>query len=224
MLFEPRKKLDVYEEEMLAFSKEPKTPGLIMFYGDSTFTRWKPEYENPRMEDDLRGRDGAQAVVNHGFGGATAEDLLYNYHRAVRPWAPRALVLKSFGNDAGAGYSPFEILFLLYRVIDYARADFPGIKIYLCGPTPQLRYTDMPRSRRVAMAEFRDQLAAYCAEHGDSTFVDPVSCPLFYRDPARTGDFTALREDVFVADRGHCNAEGYKLLRRFFLDVLGGVL
>ena len=49
-------------------------------------------------------KDGSQAIVNHGFGTSSADDLLYYYDRMVRPYAPRALVLATMGNDVGFGY------------------------------------------------------------------------------------------------------------------------
>ena len=224
MLFEPRRKFADYEEDMLAFEREPIKKGLIMLYGDSYFTRWEPKYGNERAEDALLGKDGKQAVVNHGFGGSAVEDLLYYYHRAVKPWAPRALVIKSFGNDASSGYTPLEILFLLYRLADYARTDFPGIKLYLCGAMPIAKYKSFPPSRNAAMKDFDRELEAYCRGHEDSTFVDLRNCPFIYSDPARVGDISSIREDLYIEDRAHFNEKGYGLFRNYMLGVLGDVL
>ena len=44
-----------------------------------------------------------------GFGGGIIEQGLYFYDRAVKPWEPRAIVLRFFPNDIQMGYSPAEI-------------------------------------------------------------------------------------------------------------------
>ena len=92
--------------------------GLILFYGSSGFTRWTPKYQHRPLEEDIRMKDGSLAVVNHGFGTSTSEELLYYYDRMVRPWEPRALVVSIVHNDRGWGYSPNEILTNLAKLFE----------------------------------------------------------------------------------------------------------
>ena len=88
------------ESSIVAYEQEPIEKGKILFYGHSLFTRWgHPTWGYRRMDEDLRMKDGSLAVVNHGFGTSTSEELLYYYDRMVRPWEPRALVIASFVLD-----------------------------------------------------------------------------------------------------------------------------
>ena len=47
-----------YEKEVEAYEREPVEKGLIMFYGSSGFTRWKPKWGHRALEDDIRRKDG----------------------------------------------------------------------------------------------------------------------------------------------------------------------
>ena len=200
--------------------------GLVMLYGDSGFTVWKntPYGANPNAEEVLLGRDGEQAVVNHGFGGSTAEEQLYYYDRAVKPWAPRALVLRTFSNDAMAGYSPLEAVFLQTRLMEYARRDFPGIRFYLCNSIPRLSWRAHTPARRAATAEYNELAADYCEKHADAVLLDQTGCPLFYRDPARIGEPENIRDELYISDNVHLNREGYELYGKFFAEALRDVL
>ena len=201
----------------------PVKKGLIMFYGDSDFTRWCPKYGNKSMEDEIRMKDGSQAVVNHGFGGATAEEMLYFYPKMVRPWEPRALVLRTIGNDRGAGYSPNEIMELLARVMDYARADFPGIRLFLTNAFPLLRDRGAREAEVWARKEFNALAKAYCEAHADTTLADGTRIPQMSRVPG-SDDPEDLRDELFLPDKVHFTPEGYDLYRDFWLGVLEDLL
>ena len=112
-MFDIPMNLKSLEKEILAYESEPVETGKILFYGHSLFTRWgNAKWGYRRMDEDLRSKDGSLAVVNHGFGTSTSEELLYYYPRMVRPWAPRALVLASFSKSGSLydmrGFFPAE--------------------------------------------------------------------------------------------------------------------
>ena len=68
-----------YEKSVLKYESVPVQTGKILFYGSSMFTRcsWITNYqENPKLEDAVRMKDGSQAIVNHGLGGSSSDDLL----------------------------------------------------------------------------------------------------------------------------------------------------
>ena len=213
-----------YENEVLAYERQPIQKGLILFYGSSGFTRWKREkYDHRPLEEEIRRKDGSVAAVNHGVGGSTAEDLLYYYDRLVRPWEPRALVLRVWPNDRAQGYSPAEIMFLCSRILAYARADFPGIRLYACDVTPQKRSIGDKLWLSHAK-QFNSLLHDYCASHDDTTYICQAAFPGFYRDPADVGDYFKIRQDIFVEDGVHFTQEGYDIYRDLFLQALDDIL
>lgn len=213
-----------YEKEILAYEAKPAETGKIVFYGSSGFTRWKTERWGMRnLEDDIRMKDGSAAAINRGIGGSTAEELLYYYHRVIKPLAPRALVLRIFPNDRAFGYSPAEIVFLISRICAYARADFPGVKLYLCDANPTKRHQgDKVWLRHVE--QFNEILKTYCDKHEDTAYVCHRTFPGFFADPADVGDYFKARTDIFVEDGIHFTQEGYDIYRDFFLNALDDIL
>ena len=211
---------------VLEYEKEEIEEGLIMFYGDSSFTRWSPQWGpgNRPMEEDIRMKDGSRAVVNHGFGGSTAEEQLYFYDRLVLPWKPRALVLQTHGNDMDFNYSPAEILFLQSRLIEYARRDMPGIKFYLCDTRPLQKIKDDQATLYRHGVEYNALLKDYCEKHDDCTYVCHTASPLFYNNAEDVGTYDKIRTDIYIEDQVHYNQKGYDLYREFFLEVLDDIL
>jgi len=212
-----------YENAIAAFEQEPITKGQIMFYGSSGFTQWKPKYNHRPLEEDIRMKDGSPAAVNHGFGGSTIEEGLYYYDRAVRPWAPRAIVLRFYPNDQVRGYTPMEIVYLLARLCAWARADFPGVKLYLCDAMPHKRYINNTMWQTYAK-QFNQILRSYCDENEDCTYVSQAGWHGFYNDPADAGDYSKIRTDIYVEDEMHLTQEGYDMYRDLFLHVLDDIL
>jgi len=214
------------ESSIVEYENAEIETGKILFYGDSWFTRWKEKYGMRPMEDDIRMKDGSKAVVNHGFGSSTAEEQLFYYHRMVKPWAPRALVLRSSGNDRYFNYSVSEVMYLHARLIEYARQDFPGIRFFLCGAAPSMRNfgtVSWTVWQNYAL-DYNKVLKAYCAEHDDCTYVSLVDNPLFFENPEDAGDYKKVRQDIYIEDNVHLNQEGYNLFGELFRDVLKELL
>ena len=223
-MFEPRVPLKRLESRIVEFEQETIHTGKILFYGSSGFTRWKPKYGMRPLEEEILGKDGSLACINHGFGSSTAEELLYYYPRAIKPWAPRALVISSVHNDRGWGYSPNEIMTNLAKLMEAARTDFPGIRFYLCDARPTLKYN--ADSVKRFCVEFQQLCKEYCARHEDTTIIYHADCVGFWKDPADAGAFDAekIRNDIYVADQIHFNQLGYDLYKDFMVKVLDDVL
>ena len=226
MLYDPKVQVNDpdFEKEIREFEKEPIEKGKIMFYGDSNFTRWKKQYGNVNLEDVILGKDGSKVAINHGFGGSTAEQQLYYYDRAVKPWAPRALVLSTFANDAGKGYTATEIFFLQARLMAYARTDIPGIKFFLCNTKPNLTTAGRGLVRKVTMAEYNELCADYCLKHDDAYLINRHDWAELYDKPENVGDYEHVRKDLFIEDNTHFNPEGYGLYTKFFIKELDSIL
>jgi len=219
-MFEPRVPLNRLERSIAAYEELPlPEPGGIVFYGSSGFTRWGSPistYGHRPLEADIPG------CVNRGFGGATAEELLYYYDRMVRPLKPRALVVSIVHNDRGMGYSPNEIVTNLAKLFEFARTDFPGIRLYACDCRPTLKFVTETHLRY--MPEFNQLLKEYCDRHEDTTFIDHIHHPIWFEKPEDVGDYTKVRRDIFVEDEVHFNQLGYDLYTVFMKEKLKDVL
>lgn len=205
------------------YEKQPIETGKILFYGSSGFTLWKERHSGRNLEDDIRMKDGSPAAVNHGFGGAIIEEGLYYYDRLIKPWAPRAIVLRFFPNDIQMGYSPAEIMYLIALFCRRARADFPGIKLYICDAMPHKAQSDNLLWHRCSK-QYNQLVREYCDMYDDCFCVAQSTWPGFYNDPADAGDYTKVRDDIWVEDGMHLTKEGYEVYRDLFLDALDDIL
>lgn len=211
------------ETSVRKYEVQPIQKGMILFYGSSGFTRWKPSFGHRPLEEDIRRKDGSPAAVNHGFGGSTIEEGLHYYDRLVKPWQPRAIVLRFFPNDIGFGYTPMEIVYLLAQFCNRARADFPGVKLYLCDAMPHKRYIKNLLWQTLAK-QYNKILQEYCDANEDCTYVAQSAWPGFYTDPADAGDYSKIRTDIWVEDEVHLTQDGYDIYRDLFLRVLDNIL
>jgi len=226
-MFDTRVPLNRLEKTVQEYEAAPIQTGKILFYGDSTFTRWSTKYNNRPVETEILGKDGSQAIINHGFGGSTAEELLFYYSRLVLPWKPRVLVLKAFGNDTAFCYSPSEILYLQSRILDHARIHMPGIRFYLSDVSVRIRNIDDDaawHTFELCSSEYNSLLEDYCRNHKDCTYVCHRNSPLFFANPQDVGDYRKVRRDIFIEDCVHFNQTGYDLYREFYRQILDNVL
>lgn len=222
-------KLEVrrFEDRIQKYEAMPVQTGKILFYGHSLFTRCSPITnfkENPMLEEEVRMKDGSQAIVNHGFGTSSADDLLYYYDRMVRPYKPRALVLATMGNDVGFGYGAKDIMEILARVINWAQADFPGIRVYCFNGGPTLKNKGMTNVTTRIRAEYNQYLEDFCARTPNCVYVPLEKQPFYFDDPADIGDYDKIREDIFYTDQVHLNPMGYGLFMDFVRELLDDLL
>lgn len=216
-----------YEDRIQKYESIPVQEGKILFYGHSFFTKcsWITNCpENPLLEDCVRMKDGSQAIVNHGFGGSCADDLLYYYHRMVLPWKPRALVLATSSNDIVWGYSAEEIMELAVRLIQWVQADFPGIPIYCFSDEPSIVHKGKQDHYTQVRDAYNAYLEEFCAQTENCIYVPVEKQPFWYADPAHIGDYDRVREDIFHEDKVHLNALGYSLFMDFIRDLLDDLL
>ena len=225
-MFGSRLRVKRFEDRIEKYESVPVAEGKILFYGHSLFTRcsWITTFqENPKLEDCVRMKDGSQAIVNHGFGTSSADDLLYYYDRMVRPWKPKALVLATEANDISYGYSVTDVMEILARIIQWAQADFPGIPIYCFNGKPMLKHKGQNNVSTRARNEYNEFLEAFCARTENCIYVPLEKQAFFFENPEDIGDYNKIREDIFVED-GHLNPKGYGLFMDFVRELLDDLL
>lgn len=218
------------ENEVAAYEQQPIEKGKILFYGHSAFTRWgNPIWGYRRLDEDIRMKDGSLACVNHGFGTATSEEMLYYYPRLVKPWEPRALVIMSLSNDGMYGMSVDHTLSNIVKLCMWARTDFPGIKIFLVEPHPypKLAVNKLPAKWNSDIHRknyYCSAIAAYAQSHEDTEVIQLWNRSDLFQTPEDVGDFKKIREDIFVDDKVHFNQAGYDIFACIFREALAELL
>ncbi len=219
-MFGTRHNLKHLEKSVVNLENEPVITGKIMFYGHSFFTRWGGKsWGFRRADEDIRMKDGSLAVVNHGFGTSTSLDLLYNYDRLVKPWAPRVLVINIFNNDPSRGYNAAEIVNHVALLCDFATADFPDIKIICLSAAPGPKRNGLEDYFTRTRDEYDPMLKDFCDKRANCTFVNQSDWDMFYASAENKAN-RIVRGDIFVEDKVHLNQAGYDLYAEHFREML----
>lgn len=182
-----------FEKEIQAYEaadkKSPPPEGAVLFTGASGIRLWKtlaedfPDYK----------------VINRGFGGSEMADATYFADRIVIPYKPRLIVVQAGGNDINGGKSPEQVFADFKAFVGKVRAKLPEVRIaYLSmNPSPS-RWSQREKQQRG-----NQLIKDFIAGEKNLDYID------FWG--AMLGPDGQPREDLFVADRLHNNAAGYKI-------------
>lgn len=191
-----------WEKEIAALeakdSVNAETKGGIVFIGSSSIKKWTTV-----AQDFPRHR-----VLNHGFGGSQMADSVYFADRIVLPYEPRFIVVYAGGNDLNAGKKPEQVFAAFRAFAEKVRAKLPntGIAYISIAPNPK-------RWAQVEQVKAANALIAdYIKGQPGLKFIDVF--------PRMLGADGLPLPNIFVADRLHMNAEGYKL----WTEIVGGFL
>ncbi len=195
-----------YAKEITAFRKQdsisfPKT-GLILFAGSSSFTLWK----------DVQDYFPQYPILNRGFGGSTLLDVSRYETDIIFPYKPKQIVIYCGENDiANDSTVTGKIVFERFKIL------FEDIRLNL-GKVPVIYVSMKPSPSRWHLREKQregNELIRKFLKHKKrrAVFIDVW--------PDMLGTDGKPREELFLADKLHMNAQGYaiwqKLLEPFLL-------
>lgn len=200
-----------YQDRIAEIEAHGVETGKVILYGSSFFARWG--YDRAK-EQLLQASGGRLEILNHGFGGATIDELLRFYPRLITPYQPRAVVIRSIFNEIHNGLSPEESVFLIERLLSWLELDYPGMPVMILKVNDNL-YCDSAKAARMHRAN--RLLEAIAADHPSVTVLDIN--PFFYQNPGDEGELCKLR-DVFVEDGLHLTDEAYEEMSRYLGDLV----
>ncbi|HEX3997726.1 MAG TPA: SGNH/GDSL hydrolase family protein [Pirellulales bacterium] len=183
-----------WEREIRAFEaadkKSPPPQGAVLFIGSSSIRMWKtlaqdfPDYK----------------VINRGFGGSELADSVYYADRIVIPYKPRLIVLFAGTNDINAGKSPQTVFDDFKAFVARVRGALPDTRIAYLSISPAPSRWSQADKQKEANRLIRDYIAT---EKKNLDYIDLWDQFL--------GPDGKPREDLFLLDRLHNNAAGYKI-------------
>jgi lysophospholipase L1-like esterase len=182
-----------WEKEIQAFEqadkKAPPPQGAILFIGSSTTRLWKT------LAQDFPDRK----VINRGFGGSQIADAVYFADRIVIPYKPRLIVLQAGSNDINAGKSPGQVLNDFKAFVAKVQDKLADTRIAFLAINPAPVRFNQIYNQRMA----NKLIEAYIRTGKNLDYID-----LFDQYLDSDGK---PREDLFLPDRLHSNAAGYKI-------------
>ncbi len=160
----------------------------IVFVGSSSIRMWH----------DLQKRFPEHQIVNAGFGGSQASDLLLYTNELILNYKPKKVFLYEGDNDIFAGKKSDEIIADMMQIIQKIKAQNPSTKVVLLSAKPSLARWKYRRRYKKLNRHFK-KLSSQDA-HID--YIDLWSPMLNKRK---------VMKDIFIEDGLHMNAKGYAI-------------
>ena len=165
----------------------------IVFTGSSSVRIW----------NDLQECFPNHQIVNSGFGGSQASDLLAYTNELVLRYQPKKVFIYEGDNDISAGKESKEIITDLLAIIEKVRIQNPSVKIVLIAAKPSIARWDLKRNYKRLNRKFKK----LSRKDADLAYAD-VWKPMLVKRKVMT--------DIFIEDGLHMNAKGYAI----WYDVL----
>jgi len=168
-------------------SKNWYVEGEILFVGSSSIRGWATRESFP----DLK-------VLNRGFGGAHISDVNYFVRKTVLRYRPEVIVFYAGDNDVAGGKSAERVLGDYKEFVWMVHDELSGTRIvYISIKPSSSRWVHWPEMKKA-----NGMIESFCAEDEK----------LFYFDAANVllGGDGRPDDGMFVADKLHLNAKGYK--------------
>jgi lysophospholipase L1-like esterase len=179
--------------------KNPPPANPILLVGSSTFAMW-----GAKAVEALK----PLPVINRGFGGSTLADVLLYLDRVVIAYRPRVIVVYEGDNDLWSGKKNEAYLEEVKSFVERVRKELPKARIFFCSikPSPS-RAKIWPR-----VQEANRLVAEFCKTQQGAELVDTATPMLDAEGKPR--------EELFIKDKLHMNAEGYKIWTAILKPIL----
>ena len=183
-----------WEKAIAAFEQadkaNPPPQNAILFIGSSTIVRW----------GTLAADFPEHKVINRGFGGNQIIDSTHYAERMIFPYKPRQIFLRAGGNDLNAGKSPEQVFGDFKDFVAKVQAKLPETEIVY------ISVAHTPKRWNLAEKEkaFNAMVKEYIGQKPRLKYIETGDMAL--------GADGKPREELFVEDKLHINAEGYKIL------------
>jgi lysophospholipase L1-like esterase len=139
-------------------------------------------------------------VLNRGFGGSELKDSVQFADRIVIPYEPAMVVVYAGGNDINSGKSPEQVFEAYKAFVDKVHAKLPQTDVaYISIAGNPARWAQVEKVKAA-----NELIAEYVNSH-------PVHLKFINVFPKMLGADGLPRPEIFLPDKLHINAEGYKL-------------
>lgn len=184
--------------EITAFAKQPSETGGIVFTGSSSIRLW------PDLKQDF----SDLPVVNRGFGGSVANDLIVYFETVITRHAPKLVVVYTGGNDLHEKLSVDEALGDYTAFLKMVHDRFPQTRIILTSvKIAPSRSLEIPSVHALNV-----RLQAWCT---DKNWLRYIDCTSYLADPQGQPMLSYYRDDQL-----HLSATGYAQWRSILEPVV----
>ena len=168
----------------------PPPKGALLFIGSSTIVGWKT------LAQDFP----EHKIINRAFGGNEICDSTHYAERMIFPYEPKMIFLRAGGNDIHSGKTPEQVFADYQDFVAKIRTQLPDIDIAYIGLCPSVaRWKNAGKEKAL-----NGMIEAFTRQNPHLKYIETWAITL--------GSDGQPSPDLFVGDKLHLNAEGYKLL------------
>tara|TARA_R110002167_G_scaffold51470_14_gene148941 strand:+ start:4489 stop:5133 length:645 start_codon:yes stop_codon:yes gene_type:complete len=182
-----------FKDEITSINKKydtlwDATKETILFTGSSSIRIWR----------DLELRFPGHQIVNSGFGGSQASDLLLHVDDLILRFSPKKVFIYEGDNDISAHKKPKDIIATTSEIIAKIWAKDPSVGIVLIAVKPSIARWQLKRKYKHLNRLFN----RFSKKNAQIEFADVWK-------PMLTG--RKVQQDIFIEDGLHMNAKGYEI-------------
>ena len=185
----------LWEKEIRVFAELdkknfPKKDGVLLV-GSSSIRGWRTHAEDfPEFR-----------TINRGFGGSHLEDVNFYASQIVLPYKPKLIVLYAGENDLVAGKSTETVFNDFKKFVQIVRQNLPNTRLIVVSAKPS-----PARWQFASKFQELNRLIKNEAETDKRLLFVDVWTPMLDQNGEP-------KKEIFLGDRIHMNAEGYKIWR-----------
>ena len=169
-------------------------------------TLWEPNREtivftgssSVRVWNDLQERFPTVQIVNSGFGGSEASDLLTYTDDLILKYKPRKVFIYEGDNDLNSNKKPRSVLSDIKGIVSRIQADQPDTKIVLIAAKPSIARWHLKRRYK----RLNRKIKGLVKKDDHLAFADVWQPMLQGRK---------VKQDIFINDGLHMNSKGYDI-------------
>jgi lysophospholipase L1-like esterase len=187
-----------FAKDITAFAEQPAEKGGIVFTGSSSIRLWKT------LKEDFPGLP----VLNRGFGGSVANDLIIHFDTVIARHEPRLIVTYTGGNDINAKLTVEETMADYTKFLDMVHQRLPKARVIITSvKIGEKRIAQTPQVHAVNI-----RLKAWAEGKDWARYVD---CTSYLAD--ETGH--PIRK-YYVKDLLHLSPDGYAEWTKILSPIL----
>lgn len=187
-----------YAKDIAAFEKQPAEKGGIVFTGSSSIRLWT------NLKQDFPDLP----VLNRGFGGSIANDLVHYFDTVIGRHEPKLVVTYTGSNDINAGVSVDETLADYTKLLTMIHERLPKTRVIVTSvKIGEKRIKQIPQ-----VLELNQNLEAWAGEHDWVRYLD---CTSYLAGPNGKPIREYYRDDLL-----HLSASGYAKWKAILEPVL----
>lgn len=175
-----------FEKDLAKFDAEFKVKPVIVFTGSSSIRLWKTADAFPKLP-----------VLNRGFGGSVANDLVVHAERVVLRYEPMVLVVYTGSNDLNAKLKPEEVLADYTAFLNLVHEKLPDCRIVI----NSVKVSESRLKQIPAVKQLNSLLQAWCEGKDWVRWLESMN---YLMD-----ENSVPKNEYFRKDKLHLNDAGY---------------